>query len=208
MLKKWPFTQPVKMFNKSEINHNIQDQSSKDGNFPLSISVLKIDQLFIRLQVFFYQSFWFNVRRQKKLTQDTSDLCSSRFMNLTGKYIQVLYGNTLPITTFVNSFVYPWLQDYMGASHCWVRRETAQWSCWQWGCKEGSTQKGWIIRCHSFVQSNCAMENKQISKDLHCVPVLEAALALDCPCCRDSASSFSFGTNPSALSLLKAPFRL
>lgn len=66
MLKKWPFTQPVKMFNKSEINHNIQDQCSKDGNFPLSISVLKIDQLFIRLQVFFYQSFWFNVRRQKK----------------------------------------------------------------------------------------------------------------------------------------------
>lgn len=31
------------MFNESEINHNFQDQSSKDENFPLSTFVLKID---------------------------------------------------------------------------------------------------------------------------------------------------------------------
>lgn len=36
-------------------------------------------------------------------------------MNLTGKYIQVLYGNTLPITTFVNSFVYPWVLHTAGS---------------------------------------------------------------------------------------------
>lgn len=46
-----------------------------------------------------------------------------------------------------------------------------------------------------------------MGRDPHHVLVLEAALVPDCPCRRDSASSFSPGTNPSAQSHLKIPFQ-
>lgn len=37
-------------------------------------------------------------------------------MNLTLKYIKDLNGNNTPITTIVNSLIYPWLQNFMGIS--------------------------------------------------------------------------------------------
>lgn len=103
--------------------------------------------------------------KKKQHTRHFSCNVFGGFMNLTRKYIQVLNGNTIPITTFVNRFVYPWLQDNMGASHCWVQRKTQLNGIhWQWGHRAGSTQKGWIICCHSFSQSNCVMDSKQTSK--------------------------------------------
>lgn len=37
-------------------------------------------------------------------------------MNLTLKYIKDLNGNNIPITTIVNSLIYPRLQNYMAIS--------------------------------------------------------------------------------------------
>lgn len=80
--------------------------------------------------------------------------------------------------------------------------------CQQPGGKAALNRGGWTICCHLFAQSNSVVENKQMGKDPRHLPVLGAAPMRDCPLWRDSASSFSFGVNPSATSLLKIPLQI